>query len=65
MKSTKHVWSLGKKVMSFDKTGYQHTLFSWQLSTAGDTNRGNGSVQTKSYIIVKLCVSLKDLELTN
>jgi len=28
--------------MSFDKTGYQLTLFSWQSSAAaGDTNQGN------------------------
>jgi len=36
--------------MSVDKTGYHLTLFALLLSTAGDANRGNGSVQREAYI---------------
>jgi len=39
--------------MSFDKTGYQHSLFSLQPSTADDANQGNGSVQRELHFIFK------------
>jgi len=31
--------------MNFDKTGYQLTLFEWQLSTADNANQENEYVQ--------------------
>jgi len=49
--------------LSFDKTGYQLTLFPLQPSTAADASQGNGSVQRESHFILKASMSLKVLQL--
>jgi len=37
--------------MSFDKTGYQLTLFQVQPCTVDDANQGNGFMQRELYFI--------------
>jgi len=36
--------------MSFDKSGYQRTLFLWQSSTAGDDKRGNACAKRIMFL---------------
>jgi len=51
--------------MSFDKTGYQLTLFPLQPSTSDDANHGNGFVQKEPHFIFKNLCKFEDLELTD
>ena len=50
--------------MSFDKNGYQLTLFPLQPSTSDNANHGDGSAQRESHLIFKNPYQFEDLELT-
>ena len=51
--------------MTFDKTGYQLTLFPLQPSTLDDANHGYGSVQRESHFIFENLYEFEYLELTD